>query len=181
MYELFVLGQLMEDEKHGYLLQERLKTAVGPIRQISSGTLYPLLARLLEKGWISRRFEEQQDGGRPRKIYGLTESGRERFQELMCNHLEHSVDTELIFHFKMTLFEYVTKDVQLACLEQYLEFLEDNLEFVTSQLIIVSQKQITETKRIQLMRMLDHRKSVGLADIEWVTKEIERVEALDEI
>lgn len=34
-----------------------------------------------------------------------------------------------------------------------------------------------EKKRIQLLRMFDHRKHVGAADIGWVTKEIERVKA----
>lgn len=48
MYEIFVLGELMEMDKHGYLLQERLKRFVGPIRQISSGTLYPLISRLVD-------------------------------------------------------------------------------------------------------------------------------------
>jgi DNA-binding PadR family transcriptional regulator len=173
MYELFVLGQLMSDNKHGYLLQERLKHAVGPIREISSGTLYPLLSRLVESGWINLRLEDEA-GARPRKIYEMTEAGRRRFHELMASPLEYSMDSELIFHFKLIFFHYVTKDVQHACLEQYAEYLRHNLKYVDSLSQMFNKKQIDNTQLRHLLRMLDHRKHVGSADLQWVTDEIEQ-------
>lgn len=180
MYELFVLGELMTEPKHGYRLQESLKRAVGPIRQISSGTLYPLISRLVNKGWIRLLPEEQQEEGRSRKRYYITEAGRESFQELMRKPLEYNVDTEFIFQLKMAYFHHVPKEVQMACLKQYREYLRYNLEYVNSEAIVVSQKKIPENKRIQLMRMFDYRQHVGLAALQWVTGEIERIKAAEE-
>jgi PadR family transcriptional regulator, regulatory protein PadR len=44
---------------------------------ISSGTLYPLLARLIEDGWLESRWEDSEFPGRPpRQLYRLTAEGR---------------------------------------------------------------------------------------------------------
>jgi PadR family transcriptional regulator PadR len=42
-----------------------------------SGTLYPLLARLAEDGWLESRWEESENPGKPRRqLYRLTATGR---------------------------------------------------------------------------------------------------------
>jgi len=44
---------------------------------LSSGTLYPLLARLTEDDWLEARWAESQLPGRPpRQLYRLTATGR---------------------------------------------------------------------------------------------------------
>lgn len=44
---------------------------------LSSGTLYPLLARLTDDGWLESRWEESEFAGRPpRQLYRLTPPGR---------------------------------------------------------------------------------------------------------
>ncbi|MDQ0193598.1 DNA-binding PadR family transcriptional regulator [Paenibacillus wynnii] len=175
MYELFVLGELSIQAKHGYELQFMLKSSVGPIRQISSGTLYPLISRLVKSGYISQR-DELQEGGRPRKIYELTENGRQRFIDLMAAPLEYNTDIELMFHFKMNFFLYSPVNVQSATLKQYLEYLQYNLSYITDMESQVAVKQeIPERKRTQVLRMFSHRKAISKAEIVWVTEEIERV------
>ena len=47
------------------------------VAAISSGTLYPLLARLTEDGWLESRWEESELPGKPpRQLYRLTAAGR---------------------------------------------------------------------------------------------------------
>ena len=47
------------------------------VANLSSGTLYPLLARLTEDGWLESRWEESEHPGKPpRQLYRLTASGR---------------------------------------------------------------------------------------------------------
>lgn len=47
------------------------------LAEISSGTLYPLLARLTDDGWLESRWEESEQRGRPaRQLYRLTATGR---------------------------------------------------------------------------------------------------------
>ena len=44
---------------------------------LSSGTLYPLLARLADDGWLESRWEESEFPGKPpRQLYRLTPAGR---------------------------------------------------------------------------------------------------------
>ncbi|MEX1184911.1 MAG: PadR family transcriptional regulator [Gemmatimonadota bacterium] len=47
------------------------------VTDLSSGTLYPLLARLTEDDWLESRWEESEHSGRPpRQLYRLTAAGR---------------------------------------------------------------------------------------------------------
>jgi PadR family transcriptional regulator PadR len=51
---------------------------------LSSGTLYPLLARLAEDGWLESRWEESEHAGKPaRQLYRLTATGRVRAREAL--------------------------------------------------------------------------------------------------
>ena len=47
------------------------------IADVSSGTLYPLLARLTDDGWLESRWEDSEFPGKPaRQMYRLTATGR---------------------------------------------------------------------------------------------------------
>lgn len=47
------------------------------VADLSSGTLYPLLARLTDEGWLESRWEESEFAGKPpRQLYRLTATGR---------------------------------------------------------------------------------------------------------
>ena len=51
---------------------------------LSSGTLYPLLARLADDGWLQSRWEESELPGKPRRqLYRLTAAGRVRAREAL--------------------------------------------------------------------------------------------------
>lgn len=46
------------------------------VAELSSGTLYPLLARLTDEGWLESRWEESAYPGKPpRQLYRLTPTG----------------------------------------------------------------------------------------------------------
>lgn len=179
MYELFVLGELMTGEKHGYMLQDVLKNAVGLGRKISSGTLYPLLSRMMESGRIRLRVEEETAGGRTRKIYAITGAGRDRFRQLMEEPLDPAPDaeTQSLFRFKMVYFQYVDKKVRLACLNDYLRLVEQSYRDVSRfESALLRQRPEPEKQRVQLLRVFDHRKRLGEAEMRWIREEIERVE-----
>src|SRR5688572_9969634 len=47
------------------------------VADLSSGTLYPLLARLTEDDWLESRWEESERPGKPpRQLYRVTATGR---------------------------------------------------------------------------------------------------------
>lgn len=182
LYELFVLAELMTGEKHGYVLQDILKNSVGLGRKISSGTLYPLLSRMTEAGWIQLRIEEETKGGRTKKIYAITDVGRDQFQQLMKEPLDPNTDalaeTETIVRFKMVYFQYVAKDVRLSCLKQYLQVLEKSQNHVLDfESYLLSHKPEPEKQRVQLLRVFDLHKQTGEVKLRWVREELARIEA----
>ena len=47
------------------------------VARLSSGTLYPLLARLSDDGWLESRWQQSEFPGKPpRQLYRLTATGR---------------------------------------------------------------------------------------------------------
>jgi PadR family transcriptional regulator len=58
------------DWRHGYDLAKETG--------LKSGTLYPILIRLADRGYVAARWEDEQPAGRPRRhLYRLTAAGRE--------------------------------------------------------------------------------------------------------
>ena len=70
--EPLLLSVLADGRTYGYAMQKRIRSATG--EALDPGTLYPLLKRLEQSGWIAS--EEETVGGRQRKCYRLTGEGR---------------------------------------------------------------------------------------------------------
>jgi DNA-binding PadR family transcriptional regulator len=76
----FILLSLATAPRHGYaIMKDTARLSDGRVN-LSTGTLYGAIKRLLEAGWI-RRLEngEAEENGRPKKEYELTEQGRRIF------------------------------------------------------------------------------------------------------
>ncbi|KHF35399.1 Transcriptional regulator PadR-like family protein [Paenibacillus sp. P1XP2] len=61
MYELFILGELMNNPMHGYLLHQILNGIVGPTRKVSWGAIYPLIHGMVADGLIEQVPDEQPE------------------------------------------------------------------------------------------------------------------------
>jgi PadR family transcriptional regulator PadR len=72
--ELCVLALLHEGDRYGYDVSEYLSKQV----DISDGTVYPILRKLKNDGFVTTYLSEES-GGPPRKYYSLTELGREEY------------------------------------------------------------------------------------------------------
>ncbi|MDP1819424.1 MAG: PadR family transcriptional regulator [Acidimicrobiales bacterium] len=113
MIDLAILGLLTEQELHGYELKKRLGELLSSRASVSFGSLYPALARLEAQGAVKAveertsvpsapmsgslvgelaafRARVRESGlvkgtGRGKKVYGITEHGRERLVELLSD------------------------------------------------------------------------------------------------
>jgi len=75
----FILLSLVNEPKHGYAIMKDVEALSEARVQISTGTLYGALSRMLDQGWIARwegEDVELETPGRPRKTYTLTRVGR---------------------------------------------------------------------------------------------------------
>lgn len=84
--ELLILRLLQDSDMYAYEMQreiERKSTGV-----LSFNTLYLAIYRLKDYGFIEERRKETVDG-RERVYFGITENGRQRFDELSEEYLRH--------------------------------------------------------------------------------------------
>jgi DNA-binding PadR family transcriptional regulator len=81
-----MLGLLDEDEMHGYKLHEYVSRAMGMYTDIKKSTIYYTLDGLEKEGYVSQEVE--REGRRPeRRVYRITDKGREYFLELLRRQL----------------------------------------------------------------------------------------------
>jgi DNA-binding PadR family transcriptional regulator len=108
--DLAILGLLDEQDLHGYQLKKQLAELIGSRSGMSFGSLYPALARLEKAGAVKAvdaltneatipmtgalsgelaafraRIGRPARGRRTRKVYGITELGRQRLRELLTD------------------------------------------------------------------------------------------------
>ncbi len=134
MLDLAVLGLLKEGDLHGYELNKRLKSLVGGYAN-SYGALYPALARLERRGWVSstavapdiavdeqaadgharrnRRRTTRSKSGRTRKVYQITEAGEDHLLEL----LQEDANNERRFRLQLAFCRFLPPDRRLALFE----------------------------------------------------------------
>ncbi|MCL2200110.1 MAG: PadR family transcriptional regulator [Defluviitaleaceae bacterium] len=75
--ELCVLSMLSRSDMYGFALVGAISEQI----KISEGTIYPLLKRIKDEGYVTTYLQESQEGP-PRKYYSITESGREAQKNL---------------------------------------------------------------------------------------------------
>lgn len=111
MIDLAILGLLDEQDLHGYELKKQLAELVGARSGISFGSLYPALARLEKAGAVKAveantttdvaipmtgalsgeiaafraRLGRPVKSRRTKKVYGITEVGRQRLRQLLLD------------------------------------------------------------------------------------------------
>jgi DNA-binding PadR family transcriptional regulator len=173
MYELFILGELLDQPMYGYLLQKVIGIAIGPVRRMSWGALYPLVRRLEEEGLITAADGACERSGRPRKIYSITEAGRERFHQLMLEPAPYDMDYADLFNIKLVNFDHLTRDEQRTILEHHRGYVRLLREYMQRQRRrVASACGIPEGERPQILRATDHRLCLVAADEAWIEREI---------
>ena len=73
--ELLVLSLLEDQRRHGYDIARLIEVRSGGAVRFHVTTLYPLLSRLEERGWVDGRWVEKAEQRR-RRYYSLTAKGR---------------------------------------------------------------------------------------------------------
>jgi PadR family transcriptional regulator PadR len=79
--EMVLLKLLSERQMYGYELVSTLEKRGGDQFQIKEGTLYPVLYRLENDGFVESRWETLERGV-PRKYYRLTQAGTGELEAL---------------------------------------------------------------------------------------------------
>lgn len=79
---IIVLRLIQSRDMYGYEIMQQMDELSGGYYKLKEGTLYPVLYRLEDSGWIeSYRVVEEQERKVPRKYYKITEKGKEALTE----------------------------------------------------------------------------------------------------
>lgn len=79
--ELAILALLAEERLHGYEIARRIEEQTRGVLRFNLASLYPMLYQLEKRGWVRGSWEAPR-GGRRRRYYRLTPSGKKRLAPL---------------------------------------------------------------------------------------------------
>jgi len=77
--EFLILSLLEAESRHGYELQKLIESRSKGVLTFNVASLYPLLYKLEDRGWIAGRWVEKA-GERRRRFYKLTAAGRDALE-----------------------------------------------------------------------------------------------------
>lgn len=168
MYELFILGKLLHRPMHGYMLQSIVNAALGPFRRLSWGTLYPLLRKLEQSGFIAARGGRSSDK-RGIRNYKTTPRGRTRFLELMRSAGDPGGEYRDLFRMKLSNFGHVGIEDQRSILAEYRALLAriiSHSEAMDSA--VLNAPSLAVAERPYVLKSIDHQRHLAACEIAWV-------------
>lgn len=105
MLEIMILSNLMLKPCYGYELKGRLE-----LLNPNNNKIYPLLRRYSEEGLVTVHTEGQ-DGKPARKVYEITEHGKDHFVSLLSNYPQKSAHSSDEFYMRVAFFSLLEEHV----------------------------------------------------------------------
>lgn len=80
VFPALILHLIAQRPDHGYGLMQRINEICGDLVAVNTNTIYPLLRRLEERGFVTASWERQSK--RSRRVYAITQQGEERLKRI---------------------------------------------------------------------------------------------------
>ena len=77
---MLILSLVEERARHGYEILKLMKERSGGVLEFHIGSVYPILVRMEERGWIRGEWGKEE-GARRRRTYRITTAGRAVLKE----------------------------------------------------------------------------------------------------
>ena len=87
VFPLLILHLVREKPEYGNSIIKGVREITGGVMSVSSNTIYPLLRRLEEKGYVAGEWEKPET--RSRKFYTITPEGEEKYLEIKERFEDH--------------------------------------------------------------------------------------------
>jgi DNA-binding PadR family transcriptional regulator len=98
-----LLGLLAEGAKHGYELKTAFDETIGERWSLNIGQVYNTLNRLTRDGYVVLQEEVEQETRPDKKIYAITEAGREELFRWLAEPVEKPRRLKDEFYIKLVL------------------------------------------------------------------------------
>lgn len=167
MLELSALGLLQREPLHGYRLKQQLELFMSGCISVNYGAIYPMLKRLEERGDVVVVTDEFEDGGQNRKIYRITEQGRQNWRRKMLEHPQESwVKSRSRFIIKFFFFSDLNPEERIKLIEHRLRVCQLRQEYLVTQEIELAPIDIYQTEAWQ------RAKSTLELEVQWLMKHL---------
>jgi len=110
MNDLVLLAMLLGGPKYGYQLKREAGWMLGQ-DDLHNNTVYPLLRRFLDAGWV-RKKAVPGERGQTRQQYAVTAKGRRTLIGRLSQISEAEAASEEAFRIRVGLFPFLTREVQ---------------------------------------------------------------------
>lgn len=107
----------MAQSQHAYRINEFIETNLGQVSNMKRATAYALLERLEKRGLV--RMDVQIVGNHPpRKVYSITETGRETFIDLLQKLLLRVEETSSAVDIALMFIDYLPAEETIELLQK---------------------------------------------------------------
>lgn len=79
--QLCVMSLISKEEMYGYEIIKNLQTASDGYFDLKEGTLYPILYRMEERGYVKSEWMQKDKSKPPRNYYSITKEGKKALKE----------------------------------------------------------------------------------------------------
>jgi DNA-binding PadR family transcriptional regulator len=118
--ELAVLSLILEQPRHGYDIETQIEERnMRDWTDIGFSSIYAVLKKLEKKGWIQAETGLSVGQGAPRKVYGITETGRQAQTAAVVEALSTPGRPNSSLLLGLANIPLITRDQAVEALRQY--------------------------------------------------------------
>ncbi len=132
--ELAILSLIAERPCHGYEIEQIIEErGMREWTEVGFSSIYYLLKKLEQSGWIESRLESAAGRGPARRVYSITASGRKAWKEAALKALAEPQRCFTPFQLGLSNLAALPPAEALAALRQYQVGLEERMQHVKSR------------------------------------------------
>jgi DNA-binding PadR family transcriptional regulator len=169
--ELAILSLIAEADRHGYEIEQVIETrGMREWTDIGFSSIYYILKRLHQHGWIESSRESVVGQGGPRKVYSITMEGKRIFRETVLEALskaERSLDN---FQLGLANITFIPDAEAIEALNARLRDLEKKAEHVRGR------REEQAPLPMHIDGMFDLSLTMIASQLEWIRSFIRRWE-----
>ena len=122
-----ILGLLHYQDMHGYKIKRHMERHFGHMWSINYGQIYPNLKKMEDEGLLTKK-EVARPGTPVRKLYSITQAGKEAFSEWLVADPQGTMLLRDPFLLRFVFFGFGTKEKALHQVDQQIRSYEAQLE-----------------------------------------------------
>jgi len=123
-----ILGLLHKRELHGYRIKQLIERDFGYMWTVNYGQIYPILKKMQHEGLVTMK-EIPQPTSPPRKLYSITQSGKDEFMRWLASSPERGVILRDQFLLRFPFLGFGRAERAMEMLSEQIAIYQRQLEF----------------------------------------------------